>query len=53
MGTGWTLDQIIFQAYSKSEYNTEPVYGFHAAVRSIWTNTLQMDPKAPFVANDQ
>lgn len=53
MGTGWTLDKIMFQAYNKSESDTVPVYGFHAAIQSIWTNTLQLDPKAPIIANDQ
>jgi hypothetical protein len=53
MGTGWTFDGFIFQAYNKSESDTEPVYAFHSEVRSIWTNTVQMDPKSPIVGNDQ
>lgn len=53
MGVGWTFDGYIFQAYDKSEPDTEPVYAFHSEVRSIWTNTIQMDPKPPVIGNDQ
>ncbi len=53
MGAGWTFDEFIFQAYNKSETDTEPVYAFHSEVRSIWTNTVQMDPRSPIIGNDQ
>jgi len=53
MGAGWNFDEFIFQAYNKSESDTEPVYAFHSEVRSIWTNTVQMDPKSPIIGNDQ
>jgi len=53
MGTGWIFDGFIFQAYNKSESDTEPVYAFHSEIRSIWTNTVQMDPKSPVIGNDQ
>ncbi len=53
MGSGWTFDGYIFQAYNRSEPNAEPVYAFHSEVRSIWTNTVQMDPKSPIIGNEQ
>lgn len=53
MGAGWNFDGFIFQAYNKLEPDTEPVYAFHSEMRSIWTNTVQMDPKSPIVGNDQ
>lgn len=53
MGTGWTFDGFLFQAYNKSEVDTEPVYAFHSEIRSVWTNTIQMDPKSPIIGNDQ
>ena len=53
MGSGWTFDGFIFQAYNRSESNAEPVYAFHSEVRSIWTNTVQMDPKSPIIGNEQ
>jgi len=53
MGTGWVFDGFIFQAYSKPEYNTRPVYAFHSELRSVWTNTIQMDPQPPVIGNDQ
>ncbi|CAF2438077.1 unnamed protein product [Rotaria sp. Silwood2] len=53
MGFGWIFDGFIFQAYNKSESNTEPVYAFHSEIRGIWTNTIQMDPKPPIIGYDQ
>ncbi|CAF1048259.1 unnamed protein product [Adineta steineri] len=53
MGDGWTFDKYIFQAYDKTQLNTQPVYSFHSEIRSIWTNTIQMDPKPPVIGNDQ
>ncbi|CAF0884477.1 unnamed protein product [Adineta steineri] len=53
MGDGWTFDKYIFQAYDKTQLNTQPVYSFHSEIRSIWTNTIQMDPKPPLIGNDQ
>ncbi len=53
MGIGWTFDGYILQAYDKLQPHTEPVYAFHSEVRSIWTNTIQMDPKPSIIGNDQ
>ena len=53
MGVGWIFDEYIFQAYNKSDSNTDPVYAFHSEIRSIWTNTIQMDPKPPLMGSDQ
>ncbi|CAF1103131.1 unnamed protein product [Rotaria sordida] len=53
MGFGWIFDGFIFQAYNKSETNTEPVYAFHSEIRAIWTNTIQMDPKPPIIGYEQ
>ena len=53
MGSGWVFDGYVFQAYNKSEPNTEPIYVFHSEIRSMWTNTFQMDPKCPMIGNDQ
>ncbi len=53
MGSGWSFDGFICQAYLKPEYNTGPVYAFHSEIRSIWTNTIHMDPKPPIIGNDQ
>ncbi|CAF3432990.1 unnamed protein product [Rotaria sp. Silwood1] len=53
MGFGWTFDGFIFQAYNKSESNTEPVYAFHSEIRTIWTNTIQIDPKPPIIGYEQ
>jgi hypothetical protein len=53
MGAAWSFDGYIFQAYNKPEYNTGPVYAFHSQVRSIWTNTIQMDPQSPATGSDQ